>query len=209
MRPIVQRRTSSAIWAIATVVIGGRVLGVVTQTLQGVLGRGWNVLANSGAIWLVGAFLLSAAIHAGTRASALAGWGVLLGALVGYYGSAWWLDGVPFGAVSVLVIWFLAACAGGPVFGIAGSWWRARRGWRHVAALALLGGVLIAEGIYLLARVQTQGRAGWVEIVAGLLVPLLLGRTARDRLLGLAGLPLVALLAYAVYLILNAAIGRV
>ena len=93
---------------------------------------------------------------------------------------------------------------GGPVFGVAGRWWRARRpAPRPAIALGLLGGALVGEGIYLVAccsRIQT---AGLVMFAAGLIAPFALGRSVRERLVGFAIMvPLVAV-ALGVYQVIN------
>jgi hypothetical protein len=118
----------------------------------------------------------------------VAGFATLLGALLGYYVAAHFL--VEASASSDLVaFWIGIALVGGPLFGMAGHWWGDAREWRRVAGAALLGAVIVAEGIYLVRVVIPEDRpAGWVEIAVGIVVPLLLGRSARDRLLGLLAL---------------------
>ncbi len=54
-------------------------------------------------------------------------------------------------------------------------------------SLALLGGVLIAEGLFVLQSVLQLRSAGCVELGAGILAPLVLGRSLKDRLLGFLG----------------------
>jgi hypothetical protein len=94
-----------------------------------------------------------------------------------------------------------SALAGGPVFGIAGRRWRTDTGRSHLVAIALLGAVFVAEGAYTLWAIPDLWRAGWVEIAAGIAVPVLLGRDRRERVTALAllvPLALLGLLAYAV-----------
>ena len=182
-------------------------MGFTTQALQGIFDVGWNVLANSGAVWSAGAFLVCAVVRARERVAALAGVVVLLGALVSYYVSAQVIHGFPPGT-SIAAVWVVVALIAGPVFGVAGNWWRETVDWRHIVALALLGGVLIGEGVYLLVEVRTQGNAGWVEIVVGVLVPLLLGKTKRARVAALLLVIVVAVAAYLGYLVLDLALAR-
>jgi hypothetical protein len=56
----------------------------------------------------------------------------------------------------------------------------------RVLAVALLGAVFVAEGAYTLFAIPDLARVGWVEVVVGLAVPVLLGRDARERLVGVA-----------------------
>jgi hypothetical protein len=61
--------------------------------------------------------------------------------------------------------------------------------------------VFVAEGAYTLLVIPDLARTGWVEVVVGLALPVLLGRGTRERVAGLALLvPLacVGLLAFEV-----------
>jgi hypothetical protein len=176
--------------AFASVV--GLATGVLTQVGQGVLPDGWGPLANSITPWLAVAFLVGS--WAPSRNAAVAG-GVLtlLGALVGYYV----LVGIRFdiwpslrGAV---LLWIIGAAVGGPVFALMGRWWRGDDPWRRALGPALLGAAAIAEGAYL-SRVETVATAAPAFIAAGLVLPILLGRSREDRLRGLVALvPCLAL----------------
>ena len=87
------------------------------------------------------------------------------------------------------MIWGATACAAGPVFGIAGRWWRvAPTPRRKIVAIAVLGAVFVAEGIWSLWRIPGDEPAATVEIVAGLLLPIVLGQTGRERVRALATL---------------------
>jgi drug/metabolite transporter (DMT)-like permease len=99
--------------------------------------------------------------------------------------------------------WTLVGLATGPLFATAGAWWRDPRRARRVIALCLLGGVFVAEGTYLLASHRPSAEALLVS-VAGVLVPLVLGRSARDRLYGCMGLVPAAVAGFCGYLILDA-----
>jgi hypothetical protein len=88
------------------------------------------------------------------------------------------------------------------VYGVAGRWWRWSRSWRAWLGLALLGGAFLAEGASRL-RVGHGDPAGWTMVVVGVVLPLLLGRNRRDRLLGVAlTVPVVAATATA-YAVIN------
>jgi hypothetical protein len=70
----------------------------------------------------------------------------------------------------------------------------------------MLGGLFAGEGVVRLS-VQPGKLAGWVMIVAGLVIPLALGRSGKEKLCGLLGaLPAVGL-AIAGYSLLGSLTG--
>ena len=79
------------------------------------------------------------------------------------------------------MFWGLGALVGGPVFGVAGRAWRTGPHRQRAIALGLLVAVSVAEGVYNMA-VLSYPAAGAAFIVAGLLVPLILGRSREDRI---------------------------
>ncbi len=98
------------------------------------------------------------------------------------------------------MIWSGTALVGGPVFGLAGRRWRVDSGWTRVVAISLLGAVFVAEGANTLWAIPDLARAGWVEVVLGIGLVILLGRDRRERATALAllvPLSLLGLLAYA------------
>ena len=164
----------------------------------------WNRLANSGAIWLLFASLAGSRMPT-DRWGVLAGVGVLVGAVVGYY-----LAAVAAGAgagVRIMAIWIGTALVGGPVYGVAGRWWRGEPGRRRVVAIGLMGGILAAEGVSTVLRIPEMARVGWVELGAGIVLTLALGRTMRERLLGLAVVPCIVLAGVIAYAILDRVIA--
>jgi hypothetical protein len=177
----------------------GLLVGAVSFLLQGRLPGDWSYLGNSGAVWMAPAFGVGALARR-DRWAALAGFTALAACLVGYFaaGMAW---GVPYG-LAFIVYWSLVAVVGGPLAGVAGRWWRhADVRWRRALGLALLGGVFVAEGVYTL-RYNAHLSVGWPLFVTGVLAPLLLGRSMRDRLWGLAALVPMALAGVAAYEVL-------
>jgi len=161
------------------IVVVGLTTGVLTQIGQSVLPDGWSQAANAISPWLLVAFLLGSTMPTPMWAAG-AGAGALLLALVGYYTMTEVRYGIGGGTGS-LVLWGLSAVVGGPVFGLSGRAWRVGTHRQRAAALGLLVAVGIAEGIYngvVLASPATG--AGFV--IAGLLMPLILGRSREDRL---------------------------
>jgi hypothetical protein len=183
---------------LALAIVAGLVAGVLTQIGQSVLPDLLRPVANAISPWLAVAFAVGAGA-AGRRAAALGGSVALLFALVGYFGLVWLRFDLPPRLGGANLVWLLGALVGGPVFGLAGHWWRAddpwsrADAWRRAAGPALLGAAAIADGVYL-SRIETVAASAPLFVVAGLLVPLVLGRTAGDRLRGLVALlPCLAL----------------
>ena len=161
------------------VVVVGLGLGVVTQILQSVLPSGWSQAANAISPWLLVAFYIGSAMP--DRGSAVvAGLATLVLALVGYYATTQLRYGIG-GGTSALIFWGLGAAVGGPVFGLAGHTWRTGAHRHRALALGLLAAVFIAEAGYHLLVLSEPGVAIGFAI-AGLLVPVVLGRSREDRL---------------------------
>lgn len=179
--------------------ICGILLGGGTLLGQATLPGSWNHLANSGAVWLVPAFFLAALASRG-RLAVVVGILTLYGELIGYYVSAAiFPKSTP--TLFFLVLWGEIALVAGPLAGIAGHWWRGEHPSRRVAALAFLGGVFVAEGLYFFLIISDH-LAGWGWIVIGTLLPLVCGRSTRDRLFALLVLPLLTLLGFVAYLVI-------
>jgi hypothetical protein len=176
---------------IGTIVVVGLATGVVTQILQSVLPTGWSQAANAITPWLFVAFLLGSRMPDDAWAVG-AGIGALLLAIVGFYGMTELRYGIG-GGTGALVLWGLGAVVGGPVFGLAGRWWRGPSHRRRAIALGLLAAVAIAEGLYH-AIVLGEPPVGAGFVIVGLAVPLVLGRSREDRIGGyVATLPALAL----------------
>ena len=185
------------------VIVVGLLTGVLTQLLQSLLPDGWSQAANAITPWLFVAFLLGAAMSDEPRAAAAGAAGLAL-ALVGYYAMTEIRYGIGVGTSS-LVFWGLGALVGGPVFGVAGRWWRVGSPRRRAAALGLLVAVAVAEGLYHVV-VLAEPAVGAGFMVVGGLVPLVLGRSRDDRLAAyLAAVPalLLGALGFAMAIWLN------
>ena len=173
-------------------VVAGLVAGAVTQLLQGILPPGIGSIANAATPWLAVAFGVGSTARRWWLA-ALAGAITLLAALVGYYGLVQVRYGYGVELRGTVLLWLIAAIVGGPVFGVAGRWWRGDGPWRRAIGPALLGASAMAEGVYL-AGIPTVASAGPLFVVVGLSIPVLLGRRRDDRIRGLVLLlPCIAL----------------
>ena len=185
----------SALRAAALALVVGTATGALTFVGQRYLPGEWNVLVNSGAMWLVPVFLVAARMRS-ARWGAAAGLGTLAATLLGYYGAAA-LSGIPE-SLYFIALWCTVGLVAGPLYGVAGNWWRDSRRFRRVTAVALLGGVFVAEGSYLIVALHYHG-SGAGMIAAGVLFTVTLARAGRDRLYALLALPAVALLAFAAH----------
>jgi hypothetical protein len=195
--------TTAGAQAALTVGVGIAV-GIATLLGQSVLPAEWNRLANSGAIWLLASYLVGSRMPTNGRA-AVAGMATLVLAVVAYYVAAR-LAGAGVSTRTV-VIWIGTALVGGPVYGVAGHSWQAGPDRRRIIAIGLMGGIVTAEGVSTLLRIPELAAVGWVEAVAGLSLVILLGRSGRERLLGLAVVPFVVLAGVAAYEILDRVIA--
>ena len=173
------RPRSHSIGLAALVVGAGLATGVVTQLAQSVLPTGWSQAANAISPWLLVAFLVGSAMP-GWRTAALAGAATLVLALLGYYAMTTLRFGIG-GSTASLVFWGLAAVVGGPVFGGAGWCWRRGSHRARASALGLLTAAFIAEaGFHAIVLADALVASGFV--IAGVVVPLILGRSRDDRL---------------------------
>jgi hypothetical protein len=197
--------TEAGVRRLALIALVGLATGVLTQLGQSILPDGWRQVANAISPWLLVAFFVGSRMPDRLWAAG-AGIATLLLALVGYYAMTELRYGIGGGTTS-LIFWGLGAVVGGPVFGIAGLAWRAGPQRQRAFAIGLVAAVLIAEGIYN-AVVLSSPTVATGFVLAGLLAPLLLGRTRNDRLLGYAAaLPMLVVFGtagYAVSLLLYA-----
>lgn len=203
--------TSKRAWARATAsaFAGGLLLGVLTNLLQGWLPGTWNQIANSGAVWSVAAFAAGALLarKAGLPVAAVAGLFAESGLVVGYYGYAEVArDGM--GSLFAPLVWLGMAFVAGPLFGAAGFGWRGADRRHRVIGLAALAGVFGTEAIHY-AWILHYAPQAWACLAVLVLVPLLMGRTHRERVLALLTAIPFSLLAYLVFyeLILTTLLG--
>lgn len=179
-------------------VVVGMVIGALTLVGQRFMPGQWNTLVNSGAIWLVPVFFVGSRMRSLPWAAA-AGVATLLATLAGYYVPST-LAGTPHSAYFV-ALWVGVALIAGPLFGVAGCAWRSDRRMHRVLGVAMLGGVIATEGLYLVV-VLGYLWSGWSMVAAGV-VALIVLSSRRDRLLTLAVSPLPIAAAGLVYAAIN------
>lgn len=160
----------------------GLALGVLTNLAQGRLPGSWNQLANSGAVWCLAAFAVCAALPRRTAAGTAAATGLVtvVSLVAGYYGYAeFGRDGM--GSPLWPLIWTALACVAGPLFGVAGLWWRRSADIRRrVVGLAAPAGVLGMEGVHYAWTLHYAAQA-WTCFALMAVLPLAMARTNGER----------------------------
>ncbi|WP_460497106.1 DUF6518 family protein [Glycomyces tarimensis] len=189
---------------LAVSIAAGLALGAVDLIAQRELPYPWANLANSSAVWAIGAFAIGSWVRHGRWRPILAGIVLLTVAVEAYYLAAVLIQNDSPATMwqPTTFAWLVFAIVAGAVFGTAGAWARSNLRWRNVLGVAALGAVFLAESAMLLQRVpgaEGDHRADSIATavimaVIGLAVPVLLGRGPLGRLLSLAlSLPLAAI----------------
>lgn len=145
--------------------------GLATMWWQGILPGDWNTPANSGAVWVLVAFSVAAAIAAPTRTAAVAGGLVLVGEVVGYYAIAAPLRDIPT-VHSEQELWTVAALWIGPLAGLGGHFARVGTAWQRAVAVLAACGMVGGEGWYLISAGVPAGQVELAAAGAGALLTL-------------------------------------
>ncbi len=178
----------------------------------GVREDGWEYIAvgtlktigNMPTIWLLGAFVVGT-LSQGPVRGAITGTLTLAGAVVVYYvlivASG---DRASVNLLPVALAWTGVAAVAGPVLGGAGGAWNHPHGHRRAVAAGVLGGVLVAMGIFILAR-SFSAPVGVLHICIGTVLAVLLAGRGRDRVIGLGAAAIVGTVGGAATLLVFAA----
>ncbi|PGH45189.1 hypothetical protein COO58_12720 [Micromonospora sp. WMMA1996] len=155
-------------------------------------------LGNSTAVWAVAAFALGWWVRSGAVRAAVAATVLLVVAVPSYYLAAALIQGDDLAVVVApsSLLWMAFGVLAGVVFGVAGTWARAD-GWRGVVGAALPAAVFVEEALRFAGRARSGYPGGWwnvaIDLALAALLVVLVGRTARPRLLAAAvALPLAA-----------------
>ncbi|WBC15627.1 DUF6518 family protein [Micromonospora sp. WMMA1998] len=155
-------------------------------------------LGNSTAVWAVAAFALGWWVRSGAVRAAVAATVLLVVAVPSYYLAATLLqdDDLAVVAAPSSLLWMVLGVLAGVVFGAAGTWARVD-GWRRVLGVALPAAVFVEEALRFAGRARSGYPGGWwnvaIDLALAALLVVLVGRTARTRLLAAAvALPLAA-----------------
>ncbi len=155
-------------------------------------------LGNSTATWAVAAFALGWWIRSGAVRSAVAASVLLIVAVPSYYLAATMLQGDDLAVIwsPTSIVWMAFGVVAGVVFGVAGIWARTE-GWRHVVGTALPVAVFVEEALRFALKSGSYPGAWWnvaIDLALAALLVVLIGRSARVRLLAAAvALPVAAL----------------
>lgn len=184
-------------------VVAGVLLGAVDLLLQKALPYPWANLANSSAVWALAAFGLGWWLRSPWWRAAVAGVVLLVLAVPSYYLTATLVqhDDLANAWAPSSLVWVSFGVPAGVVFGVAGGWARAD-GWRRIVGTALPGALLFAEAAIRLGRSGYADNiaTAMIELALGVLLILVVGRTARQRLTGLAAAVPLALVGFAGFL---------
>ncbi|MCA2219100.1 DUF6518 family protein [Jidongwangia harbinensis] len=196
---------------VLTVLTCGVLLGVVDLLLQRSLPYPWANLANSSAVWAVGAFGIGWWLRTDWRRSALAGAVLLVVAVEAYYLTAVVLlnDNVRNLWSPTAMVWLFLGVLAGSLFGAAGGLSRSGSDRLRAVAVAMPGAVLFAEAAMLVDRSSEPGRGAHyrtdslqtavIEAVLGVTLILLVARSGRARLHAFAAAAVLAGAGFAAY----------
>ncbi len=192
-----------------TVVACGILLGVVDLLLQRTLPYPWANLANSSAVWALGAFGIGWWLRAGWWRSALAGIVLLVIAVEAYYLTAVVVmnDNVQNLWSSTAMVWLFFGVLAGALFGAAGGLSHDRQPWLRAIAVAMPAAVLLAEAAVLVNRSDNPGggphyrtdslQTAAIEATLGVVLILFIAQTHRVRLQALATATALAAVGFA------------
>ncbi len=176
---------------LALIVTVGIATGAISQLLQSILPTGWSQIGNAVSPWLAVGFLLASRMP--SRAWAVAGAVTALAIATATFYVVTTIRYGMGGGIGATVLYGTGSLAGGVVYGLAGYEWRHGPHVRRAVAIGLLAAVFVAEALYQ-AWIQPEPWIGVGFALAGLAVPLLVGRSNRDRLGGyVAMVPLITL----------------
>ncbi|MBC7441547.1 MAG: hypothetical protein H7311_03355 [Ramlibacter sp.] len=175
----------------------GAAAGGLARLLSAVLPEPWGTLANTSALWGLVPFVASLAVRAPRSASILVG----ITALVAMV-ATWVLLAPQPVTPRELLLWGVVGVGAGALCGLAGELARRDSPWARRLAVTIMAGLVVGEGLYGILLIG--GPQWWFEAAVGVALALALGRTGRDRMLGLAGALLAAGALYAAYLFYDA-----
>jgi hypothetical protein len=161
--PSVPRPQLAVGWAVAIAV--GLGVGALTAFGQGWLSDATSSLSNSAGPWSLAAFLV-ARYNRRLLPAVVAAMLTLACCELGYALATEIRGGT--NSTSTVVFWLTAAVLAGPPIGVAGAW-STERGVRRGVGFAVIGGVLLGEGVYGWSTVAdtTDWRYWMVEVVIG------------------------------------------
>lgn len=128
-------------------ILTGLLVGIITLFGQKYLPINLNFLANSGAVWLIPAFLLSYFFRADWKHSIMTCTLCLISCVFGYYIFEALYNHHNFIFGGYIIIWLACAIIGGIIFGLGAGFANQKNGWLKFFGQNLLPAVFLSEGI--------------------------------------------------------------
>jgi hypothetical protein len=195
------RARSNALWLLLVAFSTGLGAGVATSYLQKVLPGPVNFVANSGAVWVIIAFLVTLPVARRTGPAMAAGTLSIIGEVLGYYAIASPVRHVVTSSAE-RALWVVAALVLGPIVGWVAHYARSGIPARQISALAAVCGVVVGEGFYALKALSYPAQ-GIIEIaIAGtglVIVTWWFGRSWTARALSVPVATSVGAIVYLAY----------
>lgn len=151
-------------------IILGIVVGILTVIGQKYLSIEFNFLANSGAIWLIPAFLTSYYGKLNKGHSATVCIICLLCCVYGYYGFEAVINRHSFTIGLYTIIWTVCAFGGGLIFGLGAYFANKSSGFSKYCGLNLLPSVFLTEGINKIIHIS-----GYMHMIPAVIMVTVIG----------------------------------
>ena len=135
-------------------ILVGLIVGMATVIGQKYLSINFNFLANSGAIWLIPAYLLSYYFKVSKKNSILISIMCLIFCVLGYYGFESVLNQHAFIIGKYMIIWMVCAFLGGIIFGLGAYYANNKNSILKQFGQNLLPAVFLSEGINKLIHIK-------------------------------------------------------
>ncbi|MCI8441378.1 MAG: hypothetical protein HFG27_02450 [Provencibacterium sp.] len=184
----------------------GIIVGVITLIGQRYLPINLNFLANSGAVWLVPAFLLSFFFREDAKISITTAIICLLGCVSGYYVSEAIFNQHPLTFSKGILIWSIIALAAGAVFGIGANWANTKSNPLKYCGMNLLPAVFVAEGVDEILHISDYSHmipAVVLKIAIGIALYIIINRRLSLKGISLACFIGFSVLGVVVYMVLG------
>ena len=192
----------SSIKKYISAIIIGFIVGVFTLAGQACLPINLNFLANSGAVWLIPAFLFSFFIKNNKLNSVLITIICLLGCVYGYYISEAIHNCHSFNIAEGALMWSVIAIFAGSVFGIGAYFANQENNKMKYCGMNLLPAVFTAEGIDNLLHISDYSHmipAVIMKIIIGIVLYLVINRQDAIKIKNLLSFGVITILGIIAY----------
>lgn len=189
-----------------TSVIPGLAVGILTVAGQKFLPMNFNFLANSGAVWLVPAFLLSYLAKEKKGPSILLCMETLFFCVIGYYSFEAVLNQHSFSIGSWMMVWIAMSVIAGAIFGLGAYLAHASSGFLKYIGMNLLPAVFFSEGVWKLLHITDYKHmvpAVMIVTCIGLILYLAINRKEWYKLKNLMSFLVLSALGISGYSILS------